>query len=140
MSVSPCCTDAIHILQVSAHAACWHPRSHPSLACCSHASPPLLQLQISLQVFLGKAQLDIEAILTRQRILLKSIPRGTAKIVFTARDFGHFLAHPLLRQTAATAVQVFISWPTRGPESRNIIQKLLATSCFSDHGAQIPYR
>lgn len=62
-----------------------------------------------MQVFLGKAQLDIEAILTKQRILLKSIPRGTAKIVFTARDFGHFLAHPLLRQAAATAVQVFIS-------------------------------
>ncbi|DBB02325.1 hypothetical protein WJX82_005664 [Trebouxia sp. C0006] len=58
-----------------------------------------------LEVFLGKAQLDIEAILTKQRILLKSIPRGTAKIVFTARDFGHFLAHPLLRQAAATAVQ-----------------------------------
>lgn len=58
-----------------------------------------------LEVFLGKAQLDIEAILTKQRILLKSIPRGTAKIVFTARDFGHFLAHPLLRQAATTAVQ-----------------------------------
>jgi len=83
----------------------------------------LLQLQIScnLQVFLGKAQLDIEAILTKQRILLKSIPRGTAKIVFTARDFGHFLAHPLLRQAAATAVQVFISWPTHRPELQNTV-------------------
>ena len=78
----------------------------------------------NLQVFLGKAQLDIEAILTKQRILLKSIPRGTAKIVFTARDFGHFLAHPLLRQAAATAVQVFVSWPTHGPELQNIKLKV----------------
>jgi hypothetical protein len=80
-----------------------------------------LQIICNLQVFLGKAQLDIEAILTKQRILLKSIPRGTAKIVFTARDFGHFLAHPLLRQAAATAVQVFISWPTHRPELQNTV-------------------
>lgn len=58
------------------------------------------------QVSLGESQLDVEAIVTRQRILLKSIPRGTAKIVFTARDFGHFLAHPLFKRAATTAVKV----------------------------------
>lgn len=59
-----------------------------------------------MQVSLGAAQLDVEAVLLKQRILLKSIPRGNAKIVFTARDFGNFLAHPLMRQAAATAIQV----------------------------------
>lgn len=58
------------------------------------------------QVCLGRSQLDVEAIVTKQRILLKSIPRGTAKVVFTAQDFGNFLAHPLMKQAAATAVQV----------------------------------
>lgn len=58
------------------------------------------------QISLGAAQLDVEAVLVKQRILLKSIPRGTAKIVFTARDFGNFLAHPLMRKAASTAIQV----------------------------------
>lgn len=55
---------------------------------------------------LGESQLDVEAIVTRQRILLKSIPRGMAKVLFTARDFGNFLAHPFMKQAAATAVKV----------------------------------
>ena len=55
---------------------------------------------------LGRAQLDVEAIVTKQRILLKSVPRGMAKILFTAQDFGNFLAHPFMKQAAATAVQV----------------------------------
>ena len=59
-----------------------------------------------MQISLGAAQLDVEAVLVKQRILLKSIPRGTAKIVFTARDFGNFLAHPLMRKAASTAIQV----------------------------------
>lgn len=64
------------------------------------------QNDICLQITLGAAQLDVEAVLFKQRIILKSIPRGTAKIVFTARDFGNFLAHPLMRQAASTAIQV----------------------------------
>ena len=59
-----------------------------------------------MQITLGAAQLDVEAVLLKQRIILKSIPRGTAKIIFTARDFGNFLAHPLMRQAASTAIQV----------------------------------
>ena len=66
--------------------------------CTKHSDPS--------QVSLGESQLDVEAIVTRQRILLKSIPRGMAKVVFTARDFGHFLAHPLFKHAAATAVKV----------------------------------
>lgn len=62
-----------------------------------------------LQISLGPAQLDVEAALMRQRIELKSVPKGSAKIVFTARDFGHFLAHPLMQRAAATAVQVSLT-------------------------------
>ena len=59
-----------------------------------------------MQITLGAAQLDVGAVLLERRIGLKSSPRGTAKIVFTARDFGNFLANPLMRQAASTAIQV----------------------------------
>jgi hypothetical protein len=54
----------------------------------------------------GEACLDYSAMLWQQRIVLTNIPVGTARVVFSGRDFGHFLVHPLVVNAAARAVQV----------------------------------
>jgi hypothetical protein len=54
----------------------------------------------------GEACLDYSAMLWQQRIVLTNIPVGTARVVFSGRDFGHFLIHPLVVNAAARAVQV----------------------------------
>lgn len=64
-----------------------------------------------LQVSLGRAELDVGAILQQQRILLRGVPVGSGRIVFTAPQFGAFLRHPLMIEAAATAVQVLLRIP-----------------------------
>ena len=57
----------------------------------------------SLDFRVGAAALDGGA-LTRGMLLLSASARGSGDVVFTARDFGNFLAHPLLVAAAARAV------------------------------------
>lgn len=51
-------------------------------------------------------ELDLPAVLSQQRILLRNVPTGSARVVFTAADFGAFLQHPLVTTAARKAVQV----------------------------------
>eukprot|EP00208_Stichococcus_sp_RCC1054_P006938 CAMPEP_0206147730 /NCGR_PEP_ID=MMETSP1473-20131121/34366_1 /ASSEMBLY_ACC=CAM_ASM_001109 /TAXON_ID=1461547 /ORGANISM="Stichococcus sp, Strain RCC1054" /LENGTH=351 /DNA_ID=CAMNT_0053544799 /DNA_START=285 /DNA_END=1340 /DNA_ORIENTATION=- len=66
---------------------------------------PLGLSAVILEVSLGRAELDVGAILQQQRILLRGVPVGSGRIVFTAPQFGAFLRHPLMIEAAATAVQ-----------------------------------
>lgn len=59
------------------------------------------------------------ALLSQGRIMLSTVPKGTARVVFTAPEFGTFLCHPLMVDAAATAVQVgFITTLSKGECSR----------------------
>lgn len=60
----------------------------------------------SWQADVSEAVVDYGAVITQQRIVLRNIPVGTARCVFTADDFGAFLVHPLMKAAAAKAVQV----------------------------------
>lgn len=55
---------------------------------------------------MGAAAIDYGALVSQQRIVLRNIPRGEARILFNARDFGNFLVHPLMADAAAKAVDV----------------------------------
>ena len=59
-----------------------------------------------LQATVSEAILDYGAILFQQRIILSNTPVGTSRVVFSAQDFGNFLAHPLMQAAAKEAVQV----------------------------------
>jgi hypothetical protein len=54
----------------------------------------------------GEAALDYPALLLQRKVVLANKPRGSARIAFSAADFGNFLAHPLVAKAAAGAVQV----------------------------------
>ncbi|EFJ44756.1 hypothetical protein VOLCADRAFT_106216, partial [Volvox carteri f. nagariensis] len=58
-----------------------------------------------LEVEVDSVELDLPAVLSQQRILLRNVPLGSARVVFNAADFGAFLQHPLVTTAARTAVQ-----------------------------------
>jgi hypothetical protein len=58
----------------------------------------------SLDFAVGAAALDAGALLSRGALALSAPARGEGSVVFTARDFGHFLSHPLFIAAAARAV------------------------------------
>ncbi|KAG2499178.1 hypothetical protein HYH03_002759 [Edaphochlamys debaryana] len=58
-----------------------------------------------LDVELGRVELDLQAVLAQQRIALRNVPTGQARVVFSGPDFGAFLQHPLVRTAAARAVR-----------------------------------
>jgi hypothetical protein len=58
------------------------------------------------QATVSEAILDYSAILFQQRIVLSNVPVGTSRVVFSAADFGNFLAHPLMQVAAKAAVEV----------------------------------
>ncbi|KAG2442990.1 hypothetical protein HXX76_003063 [Chlamydomonas incerta] len=58
-----------------------------------------------LDVEVGRVELDLAAALQQQRIALRNVPLGAARVVFSGPDFGAFLQHPLVRAAAARAVQ-----------------------------------
>ncbi|KXZ56410.1 hypothetical protein GPECTOR_1g365 [Gonium pectorale] len=67
-------------------------------------SPLGLTAQV-LDVQVGRVELDLPAVFSQQRIVLRNVPVGSARVVFTARDFGAFLQHPLVVTAARKAVQ-----------------------------------
>ncbi|PNW84901.1 hypothetical protein CHLRE_03g163250v5 [Chlamydomonas reinhardtii] len=58
-----------------------------------------------LDVEVGRVELDLAAALQQQRIALRNVPLGAARVVFSGPDFGAFLRHPLVVAAAARAVQ-----------------------------------
>lgn len=66
-------------------------------------SPLDLTAQL-LECSVGAAALDYSRVLAGQ-IVLTNVPTGTARVVFDERDFGNFLAHPLVARQAAAAVK-----------------------------------
>ena len=112
---TPCACCQLHTGTVSKHVVVsriithfldWTVTQPDSAATACFCFNVCVSVGLGAQVSLGRSQLDVEAIVTKQRILLKSIPRGMAKVLFTARDFGNFLAHPFMKQAASKAVQV----------------------------------
>ena len=51
----------------------------------------------TIEAEVSRAAIDVLQVLLRQRIVLSNIPTGTARVTFTADDFGAFLTHPLVR-------------------------------------------
>ncbi len=56
------------------------------------------------QCQVGEARIDYGAVIQRQPIVLANMPEGSARVVFSDADFGHFLQHPLMQAAASTAV------------------------------------
>eukprot|EP00882_Tetradesmus_deserticola_P011787 GHRQ01012473.1.p1 GENE.GHRQ01012473.1~~GHRQ01012473.1.p1 ORF type:complete len:218 (+),score=58.84 GHRQ01012473.1:180-833(+) len=67
-------------------------------------SPLNLTAQV-LEATVGAASLDPAAVLFKQQIQLTNTPVGTARVLFSAADFGNFLVHPLMTEAAKQAVQ-----------------------------------
>jgi hypothetical protein len=55
----------------------------------------------SLRMSVGEAVLDPGALLAERLIKLRRPSKGDAEIVFTEKDFGNFLTHPLVTEAAA---------------------------------------
>lgn len=79
----------------------------------SNPSPPLLPYLLpffadrhgvphrSIDVDVGSANLDVNTLFRRRVLQFQHPPpSGNAIVVFNERDFGNFLAHPLIRRTA----------------------------------------
>ncbi len=58
-----------------------------------------------LTVRLGPAALDYGALLTSRSIKLRTVPTGSARCVFSERDFANFLAHPFVATAASGAAR-----------------------------------
>jgi len=52
--------------------------------------------------------IDAAQVLARRRIVLVNRPRGTARVSFTAADFGSFLTHPLLAGQCVVGGEPFV--------------------------------
>lgn len=50
--------------------------------------------------------MDLPGLLWQQRLQLVNMPLGSTAITLTARDLGNFMAHPIMMEAGAQAVQV----------------------------------